>query len=53
MALLAVALRDVIIGIIALLVLASVRRTYFSSRLAADIKRELAEQGDADLTARD
>jgi hypothetical protein len=53
LAVIAVAARDVFFGIIALFVLLSVQSTYLSSRLAADLKRELAAQHVAEPGSRE
>jgi len=51
LALIAVATRTPILGIIAFFVFLSLRFTYFSSKIAVQIKQELAEQGAAEPNA--
>jgi Zn-dependent protease len=53
LALIAIVARDVVFGIIAFFVLASVRHAYFSGKLAAQIRRELAQQGEPGSDVRD
>lgn len=53
LALIAIVARDVAFGILAFFVFASVRQAYFSGKLAAQIKRELAQQREEDSAARD
>jgi Zn-dependent protease len=47
--LIAILARDVVFGVLAFFILTTVRPTYFTSRLAAQIKGELADQDAGDL----